>query len=64
MYSATTMWTVMQRFGYESLPAELNGPKVHHLQNVMTLTLGAHTQFDQLKIWFVATVRSTSPWMF
>jgi len=53
------MWAVMQRFGYESLPDELNGSKVHRLENVMTLVAALHTEFDQLNIWFVATVRLT-----
>jgi len=52
---AATMWAVMQRFGYESLPDELNGSKVHRLENVMTLIAALHTEFDQLGIWFVAT---------
>ena len=54
----------MQRFGYESLLTELNGPKVHRLENVMTLVPEVHMQFDQLGIWFVATVRSNLPWIF
>jgi hypothetical protein len=53
------MWAVMQRFGYQSLPVQLNGPKVHRLENVMTLASDLHTQFDQLRIWFVATVGLT-----
>jgi hypothetical protein len=51
------MWAVMNRFGHEELPDELNGSKVHRLENVMTLVHGFHTYFDQLKIWFVPTVR-------
>ena len=57
------MWAVMHRFGYEELPDELNGSKVHSLENVMTLVPGFHMDFDQLDIWFVATVRSTQPWI-
>jgi hypothetical protein len=57
------MWAVMERLGYKSLPDELNGPKIHRLENVMTLAPGCHSKFDQLEIWFVATVRSTSPWI-
>jgi hypothetical protein len=47
----------VNRFGHEELPDELNGFKVHRLENVMTLVHGLHTYFDQLKIWFVPTVR-------
>jgi hypothetical protein len=49
----------MQRFGYESLRDELSGPKVHRLENVMTLNYELHTDFDRLEIWFVANVRLT-----
>jgi len=52
---AATMWAVMRRFGHEELPAELNGSKVHRLENVMTLVPGFHLKFDQLMVWFVAT---------
>jgi hypothetical protein len=51
------MWAVMSRFGHETLPDELNGSKIHRLENVMTLENGFHTLFDQLEIWFVPTVR-------
>jgi len=57
------MWAVMERFGYESLPQELNSPQIHRLENVMTLAPGCHSKFDQLRFWFSATVGSTSSWM-
>lgn len=48
----------MQRFsGGQSLPEELNGPNIHRLENVMTVAVDFHYQFDQLKVWFVPTVR-------
>jgi len=53
------MWAIMRRFGHEKLPDELNGSRVHRLENVMTLAPTFHMHFDQLKIWFVATVRLT-----
>jgi len=52
---AATMWAVMNRFGHEELPDELNGSKVHRLENVITMVSEFHTFFDQLKIWFVPT---------
>jgi len=52
------MWAVMKRFGYDTLPDDLNGLKVHRLENVMTLSHDAHICFDNLQIWFVATVRA------
>ncbi|KXN81616.1 hypothetical protein AN958_04110 [Leucoagaricus sp. SymC.cos] len=52
---AATMWALMHRFGYDELPDDLNGAKVHRLENVMTLVPGFHMYFDQLLVWFVAT---------
>ncbi|KDR74064.1 hypothetical protein GALMADRAFT_250794 [Galerina marginata CBS 339.88] len=52
---AATMWAVMFGFGYENLPDELNGSKIHRLENIMTLVLGFHMAFDQMDIWFAAT---------
>lgn len=45
---------VLKSFGY---PVEsLNGPKVHSLYNVMTMSKDAHDWFDRLIMWFEATV--------
>ncbi|PPQ70849.1 hypothetical protein CVT25_003949 [Psilocybe cyanescens] len=52
---ASTLWAIMHHFGYENLPDELNGSKVHRLENVMTLTPQFHIYFNKLDIWFVAT---------
>lgn len=49
---ASTVWTIMKRFGYESLPEELNGPLIHRLENVMTLSQDIHYMFDHLELWF------------
>ena len=48
----------MEHFGHENLPEELNGLKIHHLENVMPVTVAGdfHTHFDQLKVYFVPTV--------
>ena len=50
------MWAIMKQFGYNTLPEELNGCKVHRLENVMTM--GAHFRnlFDELRFWLSATV--------
>jgi hypothetical protein len=50
------MWAVMEHFGYKELPEELNGAKVHRLENVMTVVPGFHMRFDteavsKAKIW-------------
>ncbi|TDL19325.1 hypothetical protein BD410DRAFT_792367 [Rickenella mellea] len=52
---AATMWAIMTCFGHAELPKELNGPKVHRLENVMTLCHDFHTLFDNLDVWFVPT---------
>ncbi|KAF5310633.1 hypothetical protein D9619_008090 [Psilocybe cf. subviscida] len=52
---ASSMWAVMTRFGYTSLPDDLNGPNIHRLENIMTLQGDIHKLFDSLSIWFVAT---------
>ncbi|KAF8147267.1 hypothetical protein B0H34DRAFT_785840 [Crassisporium funariophilum] len=52
---AATMWAVMSRFGCPGLPDELNGSKVHRLENVMTVVPKFHLVFDLLKAWLVAT---------
>lgn len=57
--SAATIWAFMDRFD-KALSDELNGLKVHRLENVMTLTHAFLFLFDQLKIWFAATVHLTS----
>lgn len=36
---------------------ELNGDKVHRLENVMTLSVALHPNFDQLDSYFEAVVR-------
>ena len=51
------MWELMRRFGYETLPDDLTGPKVHRLENVMTMDPSVHSLYDQLMIWLTATVR-------
>ena len=47
----------MERFGQKNLPEELNGPKIHRLENVMTVACDFQIQFDNLRVWFVPTVR-------
>ncbi|KAF5354222.1 hypothetical protein D9756_007009 [Leucocoprinus leucothites] len=49
------MWAIMMRFGYHSLPDELNGPNIHRLENVMTLEPSFRACFNNLHVWFVET---------
>jgi hypothetical protein len=46
----------MERFGQVNGFLELNGAKIHRLENVMTMTLDLHASFDALEIWLEARV--------
>jgi hypothetical protein len=50
------MWAVMDRFGYRHIPFDLNGNNIHCLENILTLDIGVHSLFDELKLWFEPTV--------
>ncbi|KIM35839.1 hypothetical protein M413DRAFT_32196 [Hebeloma cylindrosporum] len=52
---AAKFWTIMEHFGYTSLPSDLNGPNIHRSENVITLGAEVHMRFDDLELWFVAT---------
>ncbi|KAJ3508189.1 hypothetical protein NLJ89_g5889 [Agrocybe chaxingu] len=56
---AASVWAVMSSFGCEHIPAELNGAKVHRLENVMTLIPSLHEMFDTLKLWFIHKAGNT-----
>ena len=51
------MSVIMNHFGLDELPDELYGSKIHRLENVMTVVPDFQTYFNQLKVWFVPTVR-------
>jgi len=51
-YHAATIWAVIGWFGYEKLHAELDGAKIHRLENMMTMQHGIHDLFERLSIWF------------
>lgn len=50
----------MMRTGNVLVPDELNGAKIHRLENVMTMEQGVHGMFDRLALWLEATVRCYS----
>ena len=50
----------MYRFGFADLQSEISGNCVHRLENVLTLEMNAHYLFDNLKMWFEATVSDAS----
>jgi hypothetical protein len=47
----------MEKFGYSEIINELAGENIHSLSNILTLSHDIHTQFDNLNLWFEATVR-------
>ncbi|KAJ3808095.1 hypothetical protein EV368DRAFT_46300 [Lentinula lateritia] len=51
---AASVLAVLARFEYNV--ENLNGPKIHSLFNVMTLVTVMRDYFDQLKLWFEATI--------
>lgn len=53
---AASVFSIFKTFGYPTILDELNGDKVHRLQNVLTLEVGVHRHSDALKIWLTATV--------
>jgi hypothetical protein len=50
------VWTLFRHLQIGSLDA-LRGNGIHHLSNVITLSVELHMVFDDLQIWFEATVR-------
>lgn len=52
---AANVWAVLKRFGYESLPEHLNGSNIHRMENVLTLGIDIHQDFDNLKIWLTTS---------
>ncbi|KIJ41276.1 hypothetical protein M422DRAFT_84372, partial [Sphaerobolus stellatus SS14] len=53
-----SIWAILQRFGYQELPEELNGSNIHCLENVITMELNVHEYFDNLDIWLTSTDKS------
>jgi hypothetical protein len=53
---ASSVWTIMHRFGYKGIPKELNGTGIHRLESVLTLDVTVQQAFDVLDLWFEPTV--------
>lgn len=53
-HQSEKVWAVLS--GFSSIPAdlqeELNGNRIHRLQNVITMETHSHRAFDDLRIWF------------
>ncbi|KAF9011275.1 hypothetical protein BDQ17DRAFT_1420670 [Cyathus striatus] len=52
---ASTVWAILKAFGYKTIDEELNGVKIHRLENILTLNIDVHSAFDSLQIWLEAT---------
>jgi hypothetical protein len=48
---ASSISTVMERFGQRGFMDELDGSNIHRLANIMTLDHLHHTSFDNLSLW-------------
>ena len=46
----------MERFGYKDVVDNLDGHKIHRLDNIFTLDFGIRDLFNRLAIWFERTV--------
>ncbi|KAL7278641.1 hypothetical protein ACG7TL_007642 [Trametes sanguinea] len=55
---SATVWTILKRFGYEDICEELGfastSANLHRLENIMTLDVIVHEQFDRMNLWFQA----------
>ncbi|KAI5992157.1 hypothetical protein EDD15DRAFT_2168442 [Pisolithus albus] len=48
-------WTVLDFFGHGELLQNLHDASIHRLDNVMTMAVDVHLDFDRLRIYFTAT---------
>ncbi|TRM67609.1 hypothetical protein BD626DRAFT_545011 [Schizophyllum amplum] len=48
---ATTLWGILEYFGQGNLLHELKGPKVHRLENIISMSHDFHDRFDSLSLW-------------
>lgn len=51
-HEMSSMYTMFKVFGYSHTFHELNGRNIHSLENILTLELNTHVQFDLLQLWF------------
>ncbi|KAF9485217.1 hypothetical protein BDN70DRAFT_927752 [Pholiota conissans] len=50
----SSVWTIMDQFGYPNIRSNLKGTRIHRLQNVLTLSVEMRAKFNSLKLWFEA----------
>jgi hypothetical protein len=49
---AGNVWAIVNTFRTIDILVELDGPKIHSLENGFTLDTSLHTAFDNLQLWF------------
>ncbi|KAF8908574.1 hypothetical protein CPB84DRAFT_1843468 [Gymnopilus junonius] len=52
---SSTLWEIMDEFGYENVTEELRGEKTHRLENAITLSRNVHEEFNHLDLWLELT---------
>lgn len=52
-----SVWAVMARFGRVNGLTELNGNRIHRLEDIITMDASHHTHSNVLFIWLEAAVR-------
>ncbi|RXW12257.1 hypothetical protein EST38_g13599 [Candolleomyces aberdarensis] len=52
-------YAIAESFGYTTIQQDLNGEKIHRLENVMTMRVDIHRLFDGLLFWLVQTGEDT-----
>ncbi|KAI0654426.1 hypothetical protein C8Q70DRAFT_925846 [Cubamyces menziesii] len=55
-HETATVWSILERFGYEDISAELilgstSKNNLHRLENIMTLSPRIHALFDKMLLW-------------
>ncbi|KAJ2934010.1 hypothetical protein H1R20_g3081, partial [Candolleomyces eurysporus] len=58
--AGTSVWEILERFGYESLCKENTGVGHHRLQNLLTMEPDVCDLFNSLKLWFEPTERDNT----
>ncbi|KAJ2922052.1 hypothetical protein H1R20_g15045, partial [Candolleomyces eurysporus] len=56
---AATAYAIAESFGYTTIQQDLNGEKIHRLENVMTMRSDFHTLFHGLALWLVQVGKDT-----
>ena len=49
------VWAIINTFRTIDILAELNGDKIHRLENGFTMDVALHAMFDNLELWFEHT---------